>query len=341
MFPLLFGLTSWLVVTLPLTLILQPFVSLSALGVATISIAAVFPYGALLWRAMQAPHPRLRNLLVQGLTLGHASAGGLLISAPLALTAVAAWRPVAAVVLALAIGVFGVVAATRPRLRFLRFDAPQLSSAVRLVQLTDVHLGSRGPSVLTHAMKIALAQTPDAIVITGDLVDGGEVGRAELAPLAASPVPIYMVIGNHERYVNLETLLVDIDAQGVTVLRDAQLDLGKLQLLGVDDSDTPHYLKSVLPDLTVREDAFSVLLYHKPDDWEAARNSGVDLMLSGHTHAGQVWPFSHLVTRRHPEWRGLYERAGRHLYVSPGTGCWGPIYRIGSWAEVTVIDLAP
>jgi len=211
------------VVTLPLTLILQPFVSLSALGVATISIAAVFPYGALLWRAMQAPHPRLRNLLVQGLTLGHASAGGLLISAPLAL------------------------------------------SAVRLVQLTDVHLGSRGPSVLTHAMKIALAQKPDAIVITGDLVDGGEVGRAELAPLAASPVPIYMVIGN----------------------------------------------------------------------------AGVDLMLSGHTHAGQVWPFSHLVTRRHPEWRGLYERAGRHLYVSPGTGCWGPIYRIGSWAEVTVIDLAP
>ncbi|MEM7378290.1 MAG: metallophosphoesterase, partial [Pseudomonadota bacterium] len=220
-------------------------------------------------------------------------------------------------------------------------QSDKVGTSRRLVQLTDVHLGSLGANTLSRAMARAVAQQPDAILITGDLVDGGEIGAAQLGALAVEHPPVYMVIGNHERYVKLDALLRDIRAQQVTVLRNASETLGDLQLLGVDDSDAPHYLVDALPNVPVDPARFSVLLYHKPDDWDAAQSAGVDLMLSGHTHAGQVWPFSVLVRRRHPHWRGLYSAGQHHLYVAPGTGCWGPIFRIGSRAEITVIDIDP
>ena len=84
-----------------------------------------------------------------------------------------------------------------------------------------------------------------------------------------------------------------------------------------------------------------MLLYHRPDNWQFVSQSGVDLMLCGHTHAGQIFPFD-LITRRYfPNLHGLYSKNGAHLYVSTGTGTWGPAMRLGSVNEITMINLLP
>ena len=84
---------------------------------------------------------------------------------------------------------------------------------------------------------------------------------------------------------------------------------------------------------------FTVLLYHQPDIWEAAKRHGIELMLSGHTHKGQVWPFGWLVRTRYAHVAGHFQASLSHLFVSQGTGTWGPLMRFGTRCEMTVIDL--
>ena len=84
-----------------------------------------------------------------------------------------------------------------------------------------------------------------------------------------------------------------------------------------------------------------MLLYHRPQGFEAAADNGVDLMLSGHTHAGQMWPLGILVKRQFPFIKGTYQHNDSTLYVSQGTGTWGPIMRLGTISEMTLIELEP
>jgi len=83
------------------------------------------------------------------------------------------------------------------------------------------------------------------------------------------------------------------------------------------------------------------LLYHRPDGWPAALDANVNLTLAGHTHAGQMFPFGLLVKRVYPDMAGLFEKNNNRLFVSVGTGTWGPIFRLGTRSELTVIDLTP
>ena len=84
---------------------------------------------------------------------------------------------------------------------------------------------------------------------------------------------------------------------------------------------------------------FTVLLYHQPDIWDAAKRHGIELMLSGHTHKGQIWPFGLLVRTRYAHVAGHFQASLSHLFVSQGTGTWGPHMRFGTRCEMTVIDL--
>jgi len=238
-----------------------------------------------------------------------------------------------------ALSLLAVIHATKIKVRNISLSAPQLSNKLRVVQISDIHIGSRSSKFLENVVNQVNQQQPDLTVITGDLLDASAVTTDNLKALANIDCPVYMCIGNHERYVDLDKALASIATHGVKILRDQSITSGQLQIIGVDDRDKPGVIPRVLNDIGIDGSRFSILLYHRPDGWQAAIDHGVNLTLAGHTHAGQMFPFGLLVKRQYPNMAGLFEEQGKHLYVSVGTGTWGPIFRLGTHNEMTVIDL--
>ena len=248
------------------------------------------------------------------------------------LVIVAAW---------LALGTYGVAAATKIAERSLTFDHALLDKPYTLVQLSDVHVGSRSDRFLRRAIGQALRHQPDALLLTGDLIDSSAVTSEDLNVLGEVPCPVYFALGNHERYIDLDAVIAMVGSKGVDLLRSQSITHGKLQIVGIDDADSPDQVGDRLPEVALSDQHYRILLYHRPDGWLSARSAGIDLMLAGHTHGGQIWPFNYLVKQRFKHLTGLFTENDRHLYVSPGTGCWGPIMRLGTRSEMTVISLVP
>jgi len=223
--------------------------------------------------------------------------------------------------------------------RHLRFPTSKLEAPIRLVQISDVHIGSRSAGFLEKVVSAVNSHNADLVLITGDLLDSSTVTSADLSALAKFNCPAYMCIGNHERYVDLDKALEAISSHGVQVLRDETLLTNGVQLIGIDDRDKPDEIPAVLDSLTWDSNCYSVLLYHRPDGWQAAIDNQINLTLAGHTHAGQMFPFGLLVKRQYPNMAGLFTEQGCSLFVSTGTGTWGPIFRLGTRSELTVIDL--
>ena len=237
---------------------------------------------------------------------------------------------------------WGVYAAHRIHVVKLAIVSNKIKQPLRLVQISDVHVGSRRAAYLEKVMKIVDAQRPDILAITGDLIDE-DVLAADLTPLSNLTYPSFYCSGNHERYVNYQQAIENISDQGVTVLSDSVASCLGLRIVGVEDREHVAHAEVTLGELKAAQlsdmTPFSVLLYHQPDLWECAKHHGIDLTLSGHTHKGQVWPFGLLVRTRYRHVAGLFKDASSHLFVSQGTGTWGPIMRFGTRCEITVIEL--
>ncbi len=241
--------------------------------------------------------------------------------------------------------VLAVLASLFLGVKHLQFYTEKITRPHRIVQISDVHIGSRQGGYLTRIVNRINELQPDVVVITGDLVDSAAVGHDELKCLERLRARTLFSIGNHERYADLDKVLGLLSGFGVESLRQRRVMAGELQVIGIDDADEHSQVADKLPAIQ-RSDHYTVLLYHRPLGWEAAVEHGVDLMLSGHTHNGQIFPFNLLVKRQFRRISGLYrstngDGGGVHLYVSPGTGTWGPLMRLGSFNEITCIDLKP
>ncbi len=229
---------------------------------------------------------------------------------------------------------------------------PASVGRLRIVQISDVHLGLLvREGRLRRIVEAIQAAGPDLLVSTGDLVDGQIDHLDELARIFEEiqpPCGKYAVTGNHEFYAGLPSALAITSQTGFIVLRGRAVTLagGILTLAGVDDPTAAAFgLSTGTPEgellAGLPQGTFTVLLKHQPRLREASLGD-FDLQLSGHTHAGQIFPFG-LVTRlffaRHA---GFYELpAGSRLYVSRGSGTWGPPLRLLAPPEITVIDLVP
>lgn len=230
------------------------------------------------------------------------------------------------------------------RIHIIKFSivSEKIKQPVRLVQISDVHIGSRRASYLEKVMKLVDTQKPNILAITGDLIDEN-VLSTDLLPLSNLKYPVFYCSGNHERYVDYKSVIDNIAEQGVNVLSDHFTSCLGLRMIGIEDRqnvlEAEHALERIHGSELADNTPFSVLLYHQPDLWDSAKRHGIDLMLSGHTHKGQVWPFGLLVRSRYRYVAGLFKSASSHLYVSQGTGTWGPIMRLGTRCEITVIDL--
>ena len=209
----------------------------------------------------------------------------------------------------------------------------------RIAQISDVHVGSRSGRLLKRIVRKVNAARPDLVVITGDLIDFRNISEQELASLQHLLAPAFFVIGNHERYVDTDAICARLTRLNIRVLRNESLDLGDIQLVGIDDAESKTQVRNVLPRMSAQPDRYKVVLYHRPDGAEDAARWGANLMMCGHTHHGQIVPFNFVVRRVFPKISGLYQVDGLQLYVSPGTGTWGPILRLGSRSEIGIMEL--
>ena len=260
----------------------------------------------------------------------------LLLFAPPAFDAYTAFTVIGGVAVLSAYGVFN--ASTR-QVRYVSVAAPDALKGKRLAQISDVHIGSRGPALLARIVDELNGLAPDFVVITGDLVDMHGITADDLSPLARLTAPTLFCIGNHERYVDVNDICSRLEGHGVEVLRNADTTIDGIQFLGIDDAERRDQVARHIDAFAPAPDAYRVLLYHRPDGAEAAAAWGADLMLTGHTHRGQIFPFNFLVKRVFPRLYLSYDIEGMHLYVSPGTGTWGPVMRLGSKCEITLFEL--
>ncbi|MEB3299578.1 MAG: metallophosphoesterase [Candidatus Sericytochromatia bacterium] len=240
-----------------------------------------------------------------------------------------------------------------PRVVHVTVPIPNLPPewhGLRIAQISDVHVGNtvRNRYVRRLSKSIRNLQ-PDLLAITGDLVDGPVYRLSEqLAPLLEwkPPLGIAFAPGNHEYYAGAEEWLEFLQSHGVQVLRNGHVQHERggaaLVVAGVDDFAAPRF-GGPGPDLAAAlkgapAEAPVILLAHQPPAIGAARDAGVALQLSGHTHGGQIVPFNLLVRLDQPHVAGLFRHGGTWLYVSRGTGWWGPPMRLGAPAELTLLE---
>jgi predicted MPP superfamily phosphohydrolase len=260
---------------------------------------------------------------------------------------------VGASLLALAVGL---VAAMRgPRVREVEIPIDGLEPALdglTMVQISDLHVGPTiGRRYVTRVVERALSLAPDLYVLTGDFVDGPVDRLApHVAPLGALGATgrAWFVMGNHDYYSGPTPWIAHFRELGLRLLLNehALLERGGARfVLGgvvdpavrlVDPSQRPR------PDLAVGPPGslLRVLLAHHPKIAPAAARAGFDLQLSGHTHAGQMFPFTLAVRAVHaPHVAGLSREGRMWVYVSAGTGSWGPPVRFGTRTELTHLRL--
>jgi uncharacterized protein len=256
----------------------------------------------------------------------------------------------ATVVLATASGVqsaLGTVPVKRVTIALAGF--PENLVGFKLVQLSDIHIGPMlGRDWLARVVATVNELEPDAVAITGDLVDGS-VRRLkdEVSPLAdlVAKHGTFFVTGNHEYYSGADEWIAELRRLGLTVLRNERQRLGGddgFDIAGVDDWTA--FGEGHGPDLAAAladrdEQRPVVLLAHQPRQIHQAVEAGVALQLSGHTHGGQIFPWNFFVRLQQPHVAGLVRRGDTQLYTSRGTGYWGPPLRVGAPPEITLIEL--
>jgi uncharacterized protein len=212
---------------------------------------------------------------------------------------------------------------------------------LRIAHLSDLHLGSIGPTTLANIVAMTNRLEPDLILITGDLFDNVNAAtQAMTGQLGMLRAPVVFSSGNHEVYAGLERVRQLLVATSIRWLRNETMEFRGVRILGVENSSDTQLLQGVLA-RTPASPAFTILMNHQPIGLEVAARHGVRLMLSGHVHNGQIWPFNFLVGLLYGHLGGLHAQGGAYLIVSTGTGIWGPPMRLGSHSEIVLIQAEP
>lgn len=220
---------------------------------------------------------------------------------------------------------------------------PQELDGLFMVALSDLHLGTTlGPRWLEARVAQVQGLKPDVVILLGDVFEGHGRPEGELLRILQrfqAPLGVWGVDGNHEQHEIGNSPLNDA---GVRVLRNATATLapglmlaGRSQSNGYDDKNGEPTWKTPTPSPA----GAVVLLSHIPNHLQEAAASGVGLMLSGHTHGGQIWPFGYLVGRAYPVLAGQSKVGDMTLIINRGTGTWGPRMRLWQRSEISRIHL--
>jgi predicted MPP superfamily phosphohydrolase len=258
-----------------------------------------------------------------------------------------------AIGLATIVSVYGVWNSTHIRTSNITVPISQLNKDVRILHLSDIHIGHfRGIKTISKIVSKANALNPDIIAITGDLFDG-KIGVKEeiFDAIKQFKAPVYFVEGNHDEYTNIRIIKNKLRKIGVNVLDNIIEDFGDLQIVGINhmQADNETYdmhasghkptIEETLHKLQIDSSRPSVLLHHSPEGIKYADKHGIDLYLTGHTHAGQMFPINLIAELIFPYNRGLHNYNNTKIYVSEGIGTFGPPMRVGTISEMVLLTL--
>lgn len=250
---------------------------------------------------------------------------------------------------------FGEICTPEVPVRLSRLS-PALSG-FKIALISDVHFGPiLGKNFADYIVQKTNAMKPDLIAITGDLVDGSvDLLGYDIMPLGKlkAKYGVYFVTGNHEYYSGgVINWIKFFRSLGFRVLGNEQVTIGdsvgpaRFDLAGIYDPQGGFFVPGHTPDLKKaltgrKSEKELILLAHRPSQvFEAAHAGGVGLQLSGHTHGGQLWPFGQIVLLNQPYVSGLHlHNKITQIYVTRGTGFWGPPMRVLAPAEITCIVL--
>lgn len=247
---------------------------------------------------------------------------------------------------AVAVSVYGLIDARRIRHRRLTVRLPHLPAHWKgrtALVVSDLHLGNINRQRFARRIaSIARQLNPSVIFLPGDVFDGGETDPGTLAePLFAlnPPLGTYCVMGNHDEFAGALRCAKALQGGGFHVLDEEMVHVDGLAVIGISyrQSTRPVHLQAFLENLHLNGSA-SVLLQHVPNRLSIIEEAGVSLQLSGHTHGGQIFPFSWVTHRAFGRYTyGLQRHGQLQVYTSSGCGTWGPPMRVGTHSEVVLL----
>lgn len=218
-----------------------------------------------------------------------------------------------------------------------------LAKPLKLVMLSDLHLGYHNPKAELHRwVDMINAEKPDYVLIAGDIIDISvrpliEENMAE--EFKRIQAPVYACLGNHEYYTGEPLAQQFYKDAGINLLRDTCVVVGDLCIIGRDDRTNSHRKAGAKLFAEADHSKYTIVLDHQPYYLEQAERAGIDFQLSGHTHRGQVWPISWITDYMYECAYGEHQRGNTRYYVSSGMGIWGGKYRIGTQSEYVVAEL--
>lgn len=244
-------------------------------------------------------------------------------------------------------GLYGIVNAAYTRVKKISVKLPNLPDSWRGrvgALVSDTHLGHvRSYAFLRRIIGMLTRLQPDVVFIGGDLYDGTAADLDSLAQLWAEfspPLGTYFVAGNHDGFAGYAKHVEAVSNSGVRVLNNEKVTVDGMQIVGVHyhDALNAQRYRSILQRAEVDRDRPSILLTHAPSGLPIAEEEGISLQLSGHTHGGQIFPFTWMVSKVWGQFTYGLKRLGNLLvYTSSGTGTWGPPMRVGTTPEIVLI----
>ncbi len=236
-------------------------------------------------------------------------------------------------------------AARSPKITDITFEAQNLKQDTKIAFVSDSHFGATvGLKRAKNLKQIIENNQPDLIVFTGDIFETDFKDSIPFTEVIEDILPgkKFGVLGNHEYYQGLDNARQSFKKAGINLMENKSEILNNINIIGINDIRTAHISKQEFENILkqeVKQNKFNLLLTHTPLYFEEAAHNGVNLMLSGHNHNGQIWPFNFIVGLTNPYLYGHFKSGQANLFVTSGTFFWGPPIRFLTDNEIVFITL--
>jgi len=247
---------------------------------------------------------------------------------------------ISSIILIILITFYSIIKSRIIQLRNIKLLSKKISKKYNFIFISDIHLGTNPVKHLQKILDKINELKYDFLLIGGDLIDSNSFNIEKLKLFKSINKPIYFVTGNHEYYMNnFKEKLQNLNKFNIKILNNEKIKYEEINIIGIDDKQTNDSKQNIVKNLH-ESSKYNLILVHKPTFWNSIQKNN-DLMLSGHTHNGQIFPFNLFVKIRFKYIYGLYTSKDSNLYVSSGSGCWGTRMRLGTTNEIVNIELNP